>query len=159
MQSSRFYTIPLVILGIVSFLLLSFALFNIERPFEPMSEIKIVKILNRVPSVDGPAVYLGDLVDATGTRCVVNSSPIVISGETDLVLVGDNGPSKNWYLSGSTAIFDPGCITRTYSNRLPAGLNPGQYRIQGYFTTKNTGIAGQIQAITWKTEEFKLMLR
>lgn len=131
-------------------------LWRATQPFEPLGDYPVQVVHNRLPGIEGPALYLGDTARITGTKCVNAKEPIPVMGRSIWISRDERAPNIIWQGPGvgQVSLRSPGCTTRIFANVLPEGITPGTWRLEG----SDTATQGSRQQVKpYWSEDFRIL--
>jgi hypothetical protein len=128
------------------------------KPYHPLGDYPVQTVNSRVPRVPGPAVYLGDPVSITGTKCIIAKNPVPVRGVSTLASRDDRQPPIILVKPGTglPQIRQPGCATNTFVNAWVEGLTVGVWRFEGADTVTD---GNKTQIKTFWSQDFQVVAR
>ncbi len=138
------------LLGALSFWILGFLFFYTYVTFIDASPLSYENV--PFPVVKN-TVIAGEIIPVSIERCNHSSAPIVYNVTRGV----QNLQNKTVFqIEGNTTILDPGCtLAVSYSNRTPATLPSGQYRLYGAAITPGTF---NDHSVIWYSEPFNVVM-
>ena len=129
--------IAVAAVGFVSLLFLNIVLLIklIPEKYEPpLGDFPPPVVLNRIPGVEGPAVKIGEVTVVRSDRCVNRDAQIT----TITIWTPEAAtPIPNSERFNSPAM--KGCATTTLALKMPEGISPGKWFIQGVVRDDKSG--------------------
>ena len=157
--TTRRWLIALTIFyGIVTFIYAGGTVYTliVGNVYEPLGDFSVQRITNRIPGIEGPAVYLDETINVTATKCNNTREPVGTTGVVVIVRRNAGNLREYYTMAQGAGIREPGCSHFLYHNPIPAGVGPGLWRLEGQETARS---GSYTQVKVYVSEDFLIVAR
>lgn len=164
---SRFFWRIIVVVVLLGVGLMNYLfLVDLNKPYDPLWTSTPQAVTNRVVGVDGPAVHLGQSVDAIGTKCNMSHRQVSLTARTTWIETSPPGTAV--VLAVTSNIREPGCFVKHFSDTVPLEVtarsaallkaNP-EAIVSWKITGEVTPLGGHHHTISrvWQTQVFRIV--
>lgn len=133
------FTLIVVLLGAL--------LWPSDSPYAPIS------YSSPQPITSSRVVSVGGSFTSSTERCNSSSEPVSLLAGSNYRRI-DGPVDVVPYAVASYHVAEPGCITVSYTDRLPPGVTPGEWILEGRVSASQDD---QTQVVGWYTESFTVV--